>query len=98
MGPRAILGGYVQSQMRLLKDAIDVLGILWVFHGYGAIFRVLVQGIISRICGDDKRFSVFGDKTRYFVFNLGGSKYVCFNDSFSQPPIKVWKKSQPLRQ
>jgi hypothetical protein len=40
MGPRAILGGYVQSQIHLLKEAIDVLGILWVFHGYGAICRV----------------------------------------------------------
>jgi hypothetical protein len=39
MGPKAILGGYVQSQMHLLKEAIYVLGILWVFHGYGAILR-----------------------------------------------------------
>jgi hypothetical protein len=23
-----------------VKGAIDVLGIIWVFHGYGAIFRV----------------------------------------------------------
>jgi len=27
MGPRVILGGYVQSQMHPLKEAIDVLGI-----------------------------------------------------------------------
>jgi hypothetical protein len=40
MGPKATLGGYVQSQMHLLKEAIDVLGILWVFHGYGAILKV----------------------------------------------------------
>jgi hypothetical protein len=40
MGPNAILGGYVQSQMHLLKKAIDVLGTLWGFHGYGDILRV----------------------------------------------------------
>jgi hypothetical protein len=40
MGPKAILGGYVQSQMHALKEAIDILGIIWGFHGYGDILRV----------------------------------------------------------
>jgi hypothetical protein len=40
MGPKAILERYVQSQMHMLKEAIDVLGIFWVFHGYGVILRV----------------------------------------------------------
>jgi hypothetical protein len=35
MSPKAILGGYVQSQMHMLKEAIDVLGILWVFMAMG---------------------------------------------------------------
>ncbi len=40
MGPKAILGGYVQSQMHPLKEVIDVLGILWGFHDYGDILKV----------------------------------------------------------
>ncbi len=33
-----------------------------------------------------------------FCLSLGGSKLVCFNDYFSQPLIKVWKKLQLLWQ
>jgi hypothetical protein len=41
MGPKAILGGHVQSQMHPLKEAIiGVLGFLWVFHGYGHVLRI----------------------------------------------------------
>jgi hypothetical protein len=42
-----------------------------------------IQGTISGVCGDEKRSSIFGDKTRCFVWNLGGSNLVCFNDFFS---------------
>ncbi len=58
------------------------LGFPWLwgrFEGLG----FGVQGIISRVCGDEKRSSVFGDKIRCFVSSLGGSKLVCFNDFFS---------------
>jgi hypothetical protein len=51
-----------------------------------------VQGIISRVCGGEKRFSIFGDKTRCFVSSYEGSKTIYFKDSFTHPPIRVWKK------
>jgi hypothetical protein len=40
MGLKTILGGYVQSQMHPLKEAIDVLGIFWGFYDYGDILKV----------------------------------------------------------
>jgi hypothetical protein len=58
--------------------------------------RFGVQGIIFGICGGEKRFSIFGDKIRCFVFSYEGSKTICFKDFFNHPPIRVWKKSQPL--
>jgi hypothetical protein len=42
-----------------------------------------IQGSIFGVGGDEKRCSIFGDKTRCFVSSLGGSKLVCFNDSFN---------------
>jgi len=75
----------------------NFLGFSWLW-GHFQCLGFGIQGTISRICGDEKKFSVFGDKTRYFVFSLGGSKFVYFNDSFNQPPIKIWKKLQILQQ
>jgi len=73
------------------------LRFLWLWgHFEGLEFGV--QGITFGVCGGENRFLIFGEKTRCFVFSFRGSKFVCFKESFSQPPIKVWKKSQPLWQ
>jgi hypothetical protein len=53
---------------------------LW---GHFEGLRFGIEGTIFGVCEDEKTFSIFGDKTRCFVSNLGGSKLVCFNDSFS---------------
>jgi hypothetical protein len=88
------LGGHAQSQMHQLKEVItSILGIFWVFH---EDLRFGVQCTISRVCGGEKMFSIFGDKTRCFVSSCEGSKTICFKDFFTHPLIKVWKKSQPL--
>ncbi len=42
-----------------------------------------VQGTISRICGGENKSSIFGKKMRCFVFGFGGSKSICFKESFS---------------
>jgi hypothetical protein len=57
-----------------------------------------VQDTTFGICGGENRSLIYGEKTRCFVFSFGGSKLVCFKESFNQPPIKLWKKSQPLQQ
>jgi hypothetical protein len=62
------------------------LGFSWLW-GHFEGFGFEVQGIVSRFCGDEKRFSIFEDNTRCYVSSLGGSKLVCFNDFFIQPPI-----------
>jgi hypothetical protein len=59
-------------------------------------FEGLDFGVQNTNSGGENRFSIYGKKTRCFVFNFGGSKSICFKETFNQPPIKLWKKSQPL--
>jgi len=65
MGPKAILGGYVQSQMHALKEAIDVLGnslgFSWLWgHFEGLEFGV--QGTTFGVCGGENRSSILERK------------------------------------
>jgi hypothetical protein len=55
-----------------------------------------VQGTIYGVCGGEKGFSIFGNKTSCFVSNFEGSKTICLKDYFIHPLIKVWEKLQPL--
>ncbi len=81
----SITNAYVKGSNRCFGY---FLGFSWLWgHFEGLGFGV--QGTIFGVCGGEKRC---------FASNLGGSKSICFNDSFSQPPIKVWKKSRPLQQ
>jgi len=76
--------------------------VFWVFFGFSRLWARLedlgfgVQGTIFGVYGGEKGFSIFGDKTRCFVSSCEGSKKICFKDFFTHPPIRVWKKSQPL--
>jgi hypothetical protein len=53
------------------------LGFSWLWGHFGGL-GFGMQGIIFGVCEDEKRFSVFGDKTRCFVLSLGGSKIGLF--------------------
>jgi hypothetical protein len=85
MGPKAILGRYVQSQMYLKGGNRCFgysLGFSWLWgHFEGLKFGI--QGTTSRVCGGENRSSIFGTKTRCFISNFGGSKLVCFKESFN---------------
>jgi hypothetical protein len=58
------------------------LGFSWLWgHFEGLEFGL--QGINSRVCGGENRSSIFGEKTKYFVYSFGGSKSDCFKESFN---------------
>jgi hypothetical protein len=66
------------------------LGFSWLWGHFEGL-RFGVQCTIFGVCGGEKRSSIFEDKKRRFVSNLGGSKLVYFKDFFNQALIKIWK-------
>jgi hypothetical protein len=62
------------------------------FHDYGDILGYKAQAVDFVEVG---KGLVFGSKTRFFVFGLGGSKSHCIKDSFNHSLIRVGNFHKP---